>query len=499
MAAQDELAYMPATEIAARIARRDLSPVEVVDAFLDGIARRNQTVNAYVLVLHEEARRLALEAEKAVVSGATLGPLHGLPIAIKDLFDFKAGVRNTFGCKPFKDWTPTVSATYVTRLEQAGAIVLGKTNTPEFGHRGITDNYLFGPTSTPFRIGKNAGGSSGGSAAAVAAGLAPLAQGSDGGGSIRIPAAWCGVYGFKASFGRVAAVARPDAFMLAVPFAHAGPIARSVADAALMLGVMSGPDDRDPYSLPAEGADYAAATRRPVAGMRVAWSPDLGVFPIDPEVARVTKAAVAAFEEAGAHVEEVRVGFKRSQEELCDAWMRQSAVRSAQAADGFKTEGIDLLGSHRDQISPEFAASLELGWSQSALDYRRDDVIRTEVLDALQDVFDDYDILVCPTLAGLPVDNATDGNTLGPAEINGHSVDRLLGWCLTYPFNFTGHPAASIPAGLSADGLPVGLQIAGRRFADQSVIAVSAAFERVRPWTATYARISARPGSAGGV
>src|SRR5437667_326618 len=410
MAAQDELAYMPATEIAARIARRDLSPVEVVDAFLDGIARRNQTVNAYVLVLHEEARRLAREAEKAVVSGATLGPLHGLPIAIKDLFDFKAGVPNTFGCKPFKDWAPTVSATYVARLEEAGAIVLGKTNTPEFGHRGITDNYLFGPTSTPFRIGKNAGGSSGGSAAAVAAGLAPLAQGSDGGGSIRIPAAWCGVYGFKASFGRVAAVARPDAFMLAVPFAHAGPIARSVADAALMLGVMSGPDDRDPYSLPAEGADYAAATRRPVAGMRVAWSP-------------------------------------------------------------------------------------ELGGSQSALDYRRDDVIRTEVLDALQDVFDECDILVCPTLAGLPVDNATDGNTLGPAEINGHSVDRLLGWCLTYPFNFTGHPAASIPAGLSRDGLPVGLQIAGRRFADETVIAASAAFEQARPWAAAYGEVGKLAGN----
>src|SRR5438105_2113955 len=247
MAVQNELAYLPATEIAARIARRDVSPVEVVDYFLDRIDRDNHTVNAYVLVLHEDARRLAREAEKAVVSGARLGSLHGIPIAIKDLFDFKAGVPNTFGCKPFKSWTPTVDATYVARLEQAGAIVLGKTNTPEFGHRGITDNYLFGPTSTPFQIGKNAGGSSGGSAEAV-----------------------------------------------------------------------------------------------------------------------------AAFEEAGAHVDEVRVGFKRSQEELCDAWTRQSAVRSAQTADGFKqTDGIDLLGSHRDQISPEFAASLELGWSQSALDYRR--------------------------------------------------------------------------------------------------------------------------------
>src|SRR6266571_3016193 len=481
MKVHDEIAFMPATELLARIGRRDLSPVEVVDAFLERIGRLNKELNAYVLVLADEARQKARDAEKALTGKREHPPLLGLPIAIKDLFDMKAGVPNTFGCKPFKDYVPAASATYVERLERAGAIVLGKTNTPEFGHKGITDNYLFGPTSTPFHIGKNAGGSSGGSAAAVAAGLAPIAQGSDGGGSIRIPAAWCGVFGFKPSFGRVAAVARPDAFMLAVPFAHAGPLARSVADAVLMLGVMAGPDDRDPYSLPADGADYMAATSRSVAVLRIAWSPELGVFPVDPEVARVTREAVAAFEMAGAHVEEVRVGLKRSQAELCDCWMRQSAVRSAQSVGGFKSQGIDLLGAHRHEISPEFAASLELGHAQSALDYRLDDVIRTEVLDALQDVFDDYDLLVCPTLAALPVENATDGNTLGPAEIQGQRVDRLLGWCLTYPFNFTGHPAAAIPAGLSADGLPVGLQIAGRRFADESVLAASAAFEQARP------------------
>ncbi len=174
MTIQGELAKMPATEIASRIRSSDLSPVEVVDGFLERIEARNREVNAYVLVLNEEARRRARDAEKTIASGAPLGPLHGVPIAIKDLFDFKAGVPNTFGCKPFKDWAPTVSATYVTRLEDAGAIVLGKTNTPEFGHRGTTDNYLFGPTSTPFRVGKNAGGSSGGSAAAVAAGLAAI-------------------------------------------------------------------------------------------------------------------------------------------------------------------------------------------------------------------------------------------------------------------------------------------------------------------------------------
>src|SRR5439155_4107659 len=214
-------------------------------------------------------------------------------IAIKDLFDFKAGVPNTFGCKPFKDWTPTVSATYVARLEEAGAIVLGKTNTPEFGHRGITDNYLFGPTSTPFRIGKNAGGSSGGSAAAVAAGLATLAQGSDGGGSIRIPASCCGVYGFKASFGRVASVGRPNGFLGHTPFVHSGPLTRTVDDAALMLSTMIGPDPHDPLSLPDDGFDPVAATRRSIAGFRVAYSPDFGLCPVDARVATVVRAAVA--------------------------------------------------------------------------------------------------------------------------------------------------------------------------------------------------------------
>ena len=466
MKVHDELAFMPATELLARIGRHDLSPVEVVDAFLERIGRLNKELNAYVLVLADEAMQKARDAEKALSGKQEHPPLLGLPIAIKDLFDMKAGVPNTFGCKPFKDYVPDVSATYVERLERAGAIVLGKTNTPEFGHKGITDNYLFGPTSTPFHIGKNAGGSSGGSAAAVAAGLAPIAQGSDGGGSIRIPA-----------------------FMLAVPFAHAGPLARSVADAVLMLNAIVGPEDRDPYSLPADAADYMAATRRGIKGLRVAWSPNLGGFPIEREVARVTAEAVRAFEDAGATVDEVNVKFPRGQAELCDAWLRQSAVRAAESAEGLKqSTGIDLRGSHRNEVPPEFAESLDLGHRLSAMDYRRDDVIRTEVLDGLQDVFDKYDLIVSPTLAALPVDNATNGNTLGPREIEGERVDPWIGWCLTYPYNFTGHPAASIPAGLSKDGLPVGLQVAARRFADETLLAACGAFEQARPWASTYPR-----------
>ena len=298
----EDLCFMPAVELAERIREGEISPREVVEAFLRRIDERNPALNAYVTLLPERARERAARAEAALGSGEPLGPLHGVPIAIKDLVDSLAGVRNTFGCRVFADFVPEETATYVERLEAAGAIILGKTNTPEFGHKGLTDNLLFGPTHTPFAPGKNAGGSSGGSAAALADGLAALAQGSDAGGSIRIPAAWCGVYGLKASFGRVPAVSRPDGFVSHTPFLHAGPMARTVRDAALMLNVMAGVHPGDPFSLPDEGVDYLAATGGPVP-RRVAFSPDLDVFPVDPEVAAVVQQAALAFQEAGAVVE----------------------------------------------------------------------------------------------------------------------------------------------------------------------------------------------------
>ncbi|MGI8909088.1 MAG: amidase [Rubrobacteraceae bacterium] len=480
---------MPATELAARIRRRDLSPVEVVEAFLERIAERNARINAYVTVIGDEAHEAAREAERAIASGEDLGPLHGVPVAIKDLFDYKAGVRNTYGLKPMADYIPERSATYVERLESAGAIVLGKTNTPEFGHRGITDNLLFGPTSTPFAPGKNAGGSSGGSAAAVADGLAPIAQGSDGGGSIRIPASFCGVYGIKATFGRVASASRPDAFLSHTPFTNSGPLSRTVEDAALMLGVMAGPHPRDPFSLPDDGSDYLAATRRSITGMKIAYSPNFDIFPVEEEVLSVVGEAVRAFEEVGAHVEEASVGLKHDQRELSGIWMREVGVRYAEIAANFKKDGIvDLLGDHREDLTPQLVNLLETGQKMSALDYRLDDVTRTEVFDAIQDLFERYDLLVTPTLAVPPFDNAEDGNTVGPSEINGEAVDPLLGWCLTYPINYTGHPAVSVPAGFTAEGLPIGMQIVGRRFADEAVLAASAAFERMRSWHDSYPR-----------
>ena len=287
MALADELAYMSAAELALRIRRRQLSPVEVVDAFLARIEARNPSINAFVYFGFEDARQRAKEAEQALMSGAALGPLHGVPAAIKDLFDFKPGWVSTFGgVRALKNNVVDFYCAFAERIEKAGAILVGKTNSPVMGFRGTCDNYLFGPSRNPFNPAKNSGGSSGGSAAAVADGMLPLAEGTDGGGSIRIPASWCGVYGYKQSFGRVPFVARPNAFAGAAPFLFEGPITRTVEDAALALTAVAGYDPRDPHSID-EQVDFTAATRRSIRGWKIAYSPNFDVFPMDRRVTDV--------------------------------------------------------------------------------------------------------------------------------------------------------------------------------------------------------------------
>jgi len=485
--------YTPARVIASQIRSGRLSPVDVVEDCLDRLHERNDRTNAFVEILDEAARERAREAERAIENGDPVGPLHGVPVAIKDLFDFKEGVRNTFGSAPFADFVPDRSSTYVARLEDAGAIVVGKTNTPEFGHKGTTDNRLFGPTSTPFDLDRNAGGSSGGSAAAVADGIVPIAQGSDGGGSIRIPAAFCGVYGFKATYGRVAQEIRPDGFLSHTPLIHSGPITRTVEDAAVMLDVMTGPDARDPLSAPDDDPDFRGALGRGVEDVRVAYSPDSGGFPIDPRVEAVVDDAVGALETAGASVEPIDLDLGHDQQDLADLWLRQIAMLYHSMLEGFKAEGVDLLADHRDDLTPQFADLVEETADMSVVDYKRDELVRTEVYDAIQDVFDDYDLLVTPTLCVPPVENDPDGPTVGPTEVAGEAIDPLIGWCPTYLTNFTGHPSASLPAGLTDGGLPVGMQLIGDRWADEDVFAASAAIERVRPWHDAYADAIERP------
>ena len=483
--ADNELCFLPATELAERIRRRDISPVEVTEAYLRRIEARNPIVNAYTLVLGDQAMDAARVAEKAVMAGIPLGPLHGVPVGIKDLDDV-AGVPTSMASLAVKNRVPEKSAVAVERLLDAGAIVLGKTNTPEFGHKGITDNLRFGPTSTPFAIGYNSGGSSGGSAAAVADGMAALAQGTDGGGSVRIPASFSGCVGFKPSFGRVPSVTRPDGFLWSHPLVHIGPLTRTVADAALMAKVMAGPHGRDPLSLPDDGTDYVGAVEAPPRKLRVAYSPRLGNFPVDPQVSGVIAEAVETMRRQGVEVDEIELDFKADHKELAALWVRTIAIHYAAIAVHWKKDGIDLMGEHAGVLTPQFLTMLKDAYKVSAVDHALDDMLRTGVLDGLEDVFATHDLIAAPTLAIPPVKNATDGNTIGPTSINGETVDPLIGWCMTYPINYTGHPAISVPAGFTAQGLPVGLQFIGRRHADASVLAMAARFERMQPWFGTY-------------
>jgi amidase len=489
-----ELMFTSASELARAIRSRELSPVEVLDDFAARIERRNASLNAFVFLDLDQARERAQAAELAVVQGAPLGPLHGVPTAMKDLFDFKPGWPATFGGIPaLRDFVLDAYCGWAERMEAAGAIILGKTNSPVMGYRGTCDNPLFGPSCNPFDTTRNTGGSSGGSAAAVADGLVPFAEGTDAGGSVRIPASWCGVYGFIQSFGRAPLLPRPNAFSSINPFIFEGVISRTVEDAALALSALTGPHPRDPLSFPFPEEDLLGALRGSVREWRIAYSPDFGGFPVEPAVSEVVAHAAHALEEAGARVEEVAFRLPRDQRELSDLLFRLLIPANVQAVETLKAMGVDLLGEHRDQLPPQYLRWLQQGYRLTALDVSRDQELRTEVFEAIQDIFVDHDLLITPTLACLAVKNADDGNTVGPSSINGVPVDELVGWCLTYPVNFTGHPAASVPAGLAAGDLPVGMQIIGRRHADQSVLCASAVLERVRPWRHTYRLPTERP------
>lgn len=493
MGMADELAWMPVGEIARKIRGRQLSPVEVVDAVLARIEARNPSLTALVEVRAEEARAKAKEAEAALTQGGELGPLHGVPTAFKDLYGFKPGWRATFGgIRALKDFTARHWSYFPERVEKAGAILVGSTNSPTMGFRGCTDNYLFGPTRNPFDASRNAGGSSGGGAAAVADGLLPFAEGTDGGGSIRIPASWCGIVGFKASAGRIPYVARPNAFGGTSPFLHTGPLTRTVEDAALVASVLAGHDPRDPFSVD-QPVDLLAATRRSVRGWRIGFSPNFGVFPVEGEVRALVAEAARAFAEAGAVVEEVKLGIERPQGELSDLWCRLIMPTNLRALAALKRAGYDILSKHADDLPPDYRRWVEVGQRQRAEEHQADQEIRSEVFDAVQAVFARYDLLVGPTLCCAAVPNQDDGDTKGPSAIEGEAVDPLIGWCPTYLFNFTGHPAISVPCGLAQGGLPVGLQIVGRRWADADVLAAAATFERLRPWADSYRIPAGRP------
>ena len=460
----NEVVWTPAVELAARIRQKEISPVEVVDAVLSRLEALNPRLNAFCLVATDQARAAARDAEVAVMKGEPLGPLHGVPVSLKDMI-YTRGLRTTGGSRLFADLVPEQDAVAYGRLKAAGAILLGKTATSELGHKALTDSPLFGITRNPWDLTRTPGGSSGGAGAAVAAGLGPIALGGDGGGSIRIPAAFCGLVGFKPSFGLV-----PEypGFPGWDHVSHTGPLARTVRDVAAVLEVIAGTDDRDRTSLPGEAGAYLAACERDVRGLHVAWSADLGYARVDPVVQALCENAAAEFESLGCHVEVVNPLWESLEEPFI-------AMIAAQ----FHAAYGEQVAEHEAEVDPTFAKFVARGAGVTARDYLK---ARAKVQEFWQEAIQflaRFDLLLTPTVAVPPF--AVDAKP--PREIGGEPMS-VLGWMpFTYPFNLTGQPAASVPAGWTAENLPVGVQIVGQRHADATVLAACAAYEAACPWS----------------
>jgi aspartyl-tRNA(Asn)/glutamyl-tRNA(Gln) amidotransferase subunit A len=454
-----DLLFMPATAAARLIRKRALSPVEYVDAVLAAIERTQPTLNAYATVTADAARAKARAAEEAVMAGRALGPLHGIPVNIKDLFATK-GVRTAYGSAILADNIPSQDDILVTRLGDAGAIMVGKSTTPEFGHKGHTDGPSFGITRNPWNPERTAGGSSGGAAVAVGAGLGPLGLGTDGAGSIRIPAGACGVVGLKPTTGAVPYEQTSDSFF---NYAAAGPLTRTVADAALMMDSLVGPSTLDPWSLgaPANGALPPGLISEDLSGVRIGYLSSMGNP--SPEVAANAKASLSALAALGAEVEEAGAGMD---------WIAESA-RLMYLANLNVYFGHHLEKWH-DRMDPVLVEWIVVGSRATLVEFRKAQVARSRLYREVQKLLESYDFLVSPTLP----------TTAIPAEA-GKTVDALFnrGWnAFVYPFNQSGNPALSVPNGFGADGLPTGLQIVGHWWRDRDVLRLGAILERVRPW-----------------
>ncbi|MDP3039607.1 MAG: amidase [Deltaproteobacteria bacterium] len=460
-----DMGFMPATEMIAAIKKKTLSPREIVEALLARVEKINPKVNAYCTVVPEMALEAAKKAEAEIRQGGKLGPLHGIPVSIKDL-TLTAGIRTTFGSKIFEHHVPTEDALIVQRLKAAGAIVIGKTNTPEFGAGANTYNAVFGATRNPWKLSHTCGGSSGGAAVALACGLGPLATGSDLGGSLRIPASFCGVVGFRTSAGRVPIY---PSFMGWDTLAVEGPMARTVGDTALMLSVIAGADDRSPISLPGDGREFLAAVEHPnIRGFKVAWSADLKVSPVDREIEAVASAAAKRFTELGCTVEQAEPDFSRVREII-------HVTRALRMV----TLHAEKLEKWRDQMNPNLVWNIEKGFPLTAQQVGMAEKERTALYHRVRQFFERYDLLLTPTVAvpPFPVEMPY------PQEINGKPINNYQEWLyLTYAITVTGLPAISVPCGWTAEGLPVGLQIVGRRLGEATVLRAAAAFEAIAPW-----------------
>jgi len=460
-----ELAFMSAVELAQSIRDKKVSSLEATENFFQRIDQLDSQLHSYLTLCRDQALADARAADAAVRQGAELGPLHGVPISIKDLETTK-GVVTTMGSAIFKDRVPDMDSIVVERVKSAGAIILGKTNTPEFGQSGTTENKLGEPCRNPWNTERTPGGSSGGAAAALAAGLCTLSMGTDGGGSVRIPASFTGLFGIKPTQGRVprfGGYGRPSANH----FSQSGPITRTVADSALLLQVIAGPDTRDITSIREPAPDFSANLGAGVNGMRLAWSSDLGYAAVDAEVVDITKQAAMKFIGLGANMDDAKLKLEDPFETFWNVFSTAAY-----------TSYGHLLEEHRDDLSDIGLMSIEHGQQTTGADMSRAIYEVDRLGRRMEEFFDNFDLLLTPTMAvpAFPIDQR-------PGVIGGKTVDPFWGFLpFTYPINISGQTASSIPCGYSSDGMPIGLHIIGPKGSEAKVLQACAAFEAANPW-----------------
>ena len=467
----EDLAFAAAHELGRLIGSRQVSSEDLTRLFLDRIQRLDSRLNSFLTLVPDQALAAARVADAAIGEGGRQGPLHGIPICVKDL-EVTGGIRTTMGSLAFRDFIPDRDSIVVERTRRSGAVILGKTNTSEFGFAGTTENRLGDACRNPWDTTRTTGGSSGGAAAAVAAGLCPMAIGTDGGGSIRIPSSFCGTFGIKPSQGRLpryGGVGKPSYSMLS----QAGPLTRTVLDSAVLLQALAGPDSRDPASMRETPPDFVGAALeggegRGIGGLRAAWSPDLGYAAVDSEVARSAYQGALALEEMGCGIDEVALSFE---DPFPEFW--RVFTGAAYASYG------DLLETHGSELTSYAWAALEHGRGLMAVDYSRALLLGAQLKARMEALMETYDLLLTPATAvpAFPVGEP-------PGEVGGRQVDPFWGYTpFSYLFNMTMQPAASVPCGISSTGMPMGLQIVGRWGQETTVLAVAAALERLRPWS----------------
>ena len=456
-----DLCFLSATELARRIRDRELSAREVMEAHLAQIERVNPKVNAIVTLLPEQAMEQAAAADEKLARGEDVGPLHGLPVAHKDLVTTK-GIRTTFGSPIYRDFVPQEDALIVERLRAAGAITIGKTNTPEFGAGSQTFNEVFGATLNPYDTTKTCGGSSGGAAVALACGMLPIADGSDTGGSLRNPANYCNVVGFRTSPGRVPVYPSEVGWF---PISVQGPMARTVADAALMLSTIAGPDPKSPISIVEPGSRFAESLDRNFGGVRIAWSRDFGDLPVDPAVTAAIDGQRAVFQnDLGCEVLDDQPNFADA-DEVFKAWRAWK----------FELRFRDLIQTDRDQIKETIIWNVESGQKLSGPDLSRAEMKRTRLYHRVRRFMETHEFLI------LPVSQVPPFSIDQPyiSEINGQALDTYIDWMKScYYISAIGLPAISVPCGFTESGLPVGVQIVGRHNDDFGVLQIAHAFEQ---------------------